>query len=272
MLHSWSNFQLPKKDCFLLDLRYGWVRPRSGWLLSPWSFHSLSRALSWNPWSNFWPRQLSAAPGKNIICIMRLPQDSFGKVIGTTGKISSKLITALQLAWIKWTDVTDYHYTVLRPRSTRTSCLIILLVMVMPLFNLWAYPEEVCGQGRKGIGLVLSIQGGCLLPCSKCSQNHSRSNFTKDGAELQNGRSTFQTACFICRFGRWLRQFSSFLVMSERLQTNRWQRATWTGHNGSSTFYYFNVNVQLMCSSDLCLWRLYWHLKIAINTSWYAWI
>lgn len=98
---------------------------------------------------------------------------------GTAKLISSKLITALQLAWIKWTDVTDYHYTVLRPRSTRTSCLIILLVMVMPLFNLWAYPEEVCGQGRKGIGLVLSIQGGCL-PCSKCSQNHSRSNFTKD--------------------------------------------------------------------------------------------
>lgn len=65
VLHSWSNFQLPKKDCFLLDLRYGWVRPRSGWLLSPWSFHSLSRALSWNPWSNFWPRQLSAAPGKH---------------------------------------------------------------------------------------------------------------------------------------------------------------------------------------------------------------
>jgi len=40
---------------------------------------------------------------------------------GTAKLISSKLITAL---------------------STRTSCLIILLVMVMPLFNLWAYPEE----------------------------------------------------------------------------------------------------------------------------------
>ncbi|CAJ1331698.1 unnamed protein product [Effrenium voratum] len=40
---------------------------------------------------------------------------------GTAKLISSKLITAL---------------------STRTSCLIILLVMIMPLFNLWAYPEE----------------------------------------------------------------------------------------------------------------------------------
>jgi len=40
---------------------------------------------------------------------------------GTAKLISSKLTTAL---------------------STRTSCLIILLVMIMPLFNLWAYPEE----------------------------------------------------------------------------------------------------------------------------------
>lgn len=40
---------------------------------------------------------------------------------GTAKLISSKLITAL---------------------STRTSCLIILLVIIMPLFNLWAYPEE----------------------------------------------------------------------------------------------------------------------------------
>eukprot|EP00933_Yihiella_yeosuensis_P035875 TRINITY_DN29514_c0_g1_i1.p1 TRINITY_DN29514_c0_g1~~TRINITY_DN29514_c0_g1_i1.p1 ORF type:complete len:772 (-),score=106.12 TRINITY_DN29514_c0_g1_i1:169-2361(-) len=44
-----------------------------------------------------------------------------GDNLGTARVISARLITAL---------------------STRTSCLIIVLVMIMPLFSMWTYPEE----------------------------------------------------------------------------------------------------------------------------------